>query len=199
MIDEQLEFLIAQHADGSLPESDRALVELRLKTDAEARAMLEEYRKLDATLKASMPLPAVNWERLADHLSEAVAEQRETRAATVLGRIGSWGRLAIAAAVVVAVAGVAIWSTRGPSDNGTTVIATTNNSNSNPIAPPVVLVRGPAPEASRAQPVVVVSVGPSSDVSPNWRAGEGVVTGPSRVVWIASSGETVQDSQRLPY
>ena len=73
MIDEQLEFLIAQHADGNLPESARALVELRLKTDAEARAMLEEYRKLDATLKASMPLPAVNWERLADHLSEAVA------------------------------------------------------------------------------------------------------------------------------
>ena len=59
MIDEQLEFLIAQHADGSLPESERALVELRLKTDAEARALLDEYRTLDATLMASMPLPAV--------------------------------------------------------------------------------------------------------------------------------------------
>jgi hypothetical protein len=199
MIDEQLEFLIAQYADGSLPEPERALVELRLQTDADARAMLEEYRTLDATLKGSMPLPVVNWERLADHLSEAVAEQRETRAATVLGRIGNWGRLAIAAAVVIAVAGVAIWSARGPRDDGTTVIATTNSNNSKPTAPPLVLVRGPAPEAQTAQPVVVVSVGPSSDVSPNWRAGEGVVTGPSRVVWIASSGETMQDTQRLPY
>jgi hypothetical protein len=198
MIDEQLEFLIAQYADGSLPESERALVELRMKTDAEARAMLEEYRKLDATLKASMPLPAVNWERLADHLSEAVAEQRETRAATVLGRIGNWGRLAIAAAVVMAVAGVAIWSTRGPGKIDPTRVASNPNVEK-AVGPAVVLVRGPAPEPSTAQPVVVVSVGPSSDVSPNWRAGEGVVTGPSRVVWIASSGETVQDSQRLPY
>ena len=197
MIDEQLEFLIAQYADGSLPESERALVELRMQTDADARALLEAYRTLDATLKTSMPLPAVNWERLADHLSEAVAEQRETRAATVLGRIGNWGRLAIAAAVVVAVAGVAIWSTRGPRDDGAQPIATTNHLT--PTAAPIVVVRGPAPEASAAQPVVVVSVGPSSEVSPNWRAGEGVVTGPSRVVWIASSGETVQDSQRLPY
>ena len=99
MIDEQLEFLIAQYADGTLPESERTLVELRLQTDVDARAMLDEYRTLDATLKASMPFPVVNWERLADHLSEAVAEQRETRAATVLGRIGNWGRMAIAAAV----------------------------------------------------------------------------------------------------
>jgi anti-sigma-K factor RskA len=197
MIDEQLEFLIAQYADGTLPDSERALVELRLQTDADARAMLDEYRTLDATLKTSMPLPAVNWERLADHLSEAVAEQRETRAATVLGRIGNFGRLAIAAALVMAVAGVAIWSTRGPGDTGgTTTVVTTDVT---PIATPIVVVRGPAPEVSAAQPVVVVSVGPSSDVSPNWRAGEGVVTGPSRVVWIASSGETVQDTQRLPY
>src|SRR6478735_8656063 len=106
MMDEQLEFLISQYADGSLPESERALVELRLQTDADARTLLDEYRSLDASLKSAMPLPAVNWERLAEHLSEAVAEERETRAATVLGRIGNFGRLAIAAAVVLAVAGV---------------------------------------------------------------------------------------------
>ena len=34
MIDEQLEFLIAQYADGTLPDSERALVELRLQTEA---------------------------------------------------------------------------------------------------------------------------------------------------------------------
>src|SRR5215213_8254065 len=113
MIDEQLEFLISQYADGSLPESERALVELRLQTDTEARTLLDEYRALDTSLKGSMPLPAVNWDRLAEHLSDAVDQQRETRAATVLGRIGHFGRLAIAACVVLAVGGVALWTTRG--------------------------------------------------------------------------------------
>jgi hypothetical protein len=144
-----------------------------------------------------MPLPAVNWERLAEHLSDAVAQQRETRAATVLGRIGNFGRLAIAAAVVLAVAGVAMWATIGSRHPGTTEIATT--SIVKPTVAPIVLVRGPALEAPTSQPVVVVSVGPSSGLSPNWRAGEGVVTGPSRAIWIASSGEAAQDTQRLPY
>jgi len=219
MIDEQLEFLISQYADGSLPESERALVELRLQGDADARTMLEEYRALDASLKSSMPLPAVNWDRLAEHLSDAVAaEQEEASAPAILGRIGNWGRLAIAACVVLAVGGVALWTAMKPGggDGGNPTIVhsgggnnTIESSNGKPIitqvapAPPrpapVVVVRGPAPQAAPAAPVVVVSVGPSSGVTPDWRAAEGVVMSPSRAIWIASSYEGAQDTQRLPY
>jgi hypothetical protein len=219
MIDEQLEFLISQYADGSLPESERALVELRLQGDGDARTMLEGYRALDASLKGSMPLPAVNWDRLAEHLSNAVAAEREEASApAILGRIGNWGRLAIAACVVLAVGGVALWTAMKPggNDGGNPTIVqsgggnnTIENSNGNPnvtqVAPssarlaPVVVVRGPAPQAAPAAPVVVVSVGPSSGVTPDWRAAEGVVMSPSRAIWIASSYEGAQDTQRLPY
>ena len=195
MIDEQLEFLISQYADDSLPESERALVELRLAEDAEARALLEQYRSLDTTLKASMELPAINWDRLADHLSEAVAQEREARATTVLGRIGTWGRLAVAACITLAIAGV-IWTQLKPAETKVVVNPTTPQK---PTEPAIVIVRGPAPQAPAAAPVVAITVGPSSNVTPDWRIGEGVVTGPSRAVWIATSYDAAQDTQRLPY
>ncbi|HEV2292971.1 MAG TPA: hypothetical protein VGR35_03895 [Tepidisphaeraceae bacterium] len=209
MIDEQLEFQVAQYADGSLPESERALVELRLLSNAEARALLEEYRALDQSLKSSMPLPPIDWDRLADHLSEAVAERSEERSATVLGRIGTFGRLAIAACVVLAVGGVALWTSMKFGGENAQVVhsipSTGSNANTAIVTPPetrpapLVVVRGPAPEAADAEPVVVVSVGPSSQVTPDWRAAEGVVTGPSRAIWIASTYDGAQDTQRLPY
>ncbi len=211
MIDAQLELLISQYADGSLPESERALVELRLLSNADARALLEEYRALDVSLKSSMVLPAVNWDRLAEHLSEAVAEHRETRAGTVFGRIGFAGRLAIAACVALAVGGVALWTTVNSGGRDAQVVQNNMNPNTNPdanpttIVPPdatlapLVIVRGPAPQPADAAPVVIVSVGPSSQVMPDWRIAEGVVTGPSRAIWIASTYDGAQDTQRLPY
>ncbi len=136
MVDEQLEFLISQYADGSLPESERALLELRLRDDAEGRALLAEYRALDGSLKAALTVPAINWERLADHLSEAVAAEQEARAATVLGRIGTWGKLAVAACVVLAVGGVALWSTMNRAAENTIVQRPTGVKADPPPAPP---------------------------------------------------------------
>ncbi len=206
MLDGQLEFLISQYADGSLPESERALVELRLLSNAEARAMLDEYRNLDVSLKLAMALPAVNWDRLADHLSDAVAEHQQTRATSVLGRIGNFGRLAVAACVVLAVGGVALWTQMKSVDIDNTRIATNDPAppptvavEARPAPAALVVVRGPAPQATDAAPVVVVSVGPSSNLAANWRISEGVVTGPSRAIWIASSYDGAQDTQRLPY
>ena len=216
MIDEQLEFLISQYADGSLPESERALVDLRLQTDADARALLVEYRSLDATLKSAMPVPAVNWDRLAEHLSDVVAAERDEAHTTgVWGRIGFGVRLAIAACVMMAAVGLVVLTAMksgGTAGNDTVARSGGNDPVVNPshvtentnVAPeqrqaPVVIVRGPAAQVAEAAPVVVVSVGPSSDVTPNWRAAEGVVTGPSRAIWIASSYDGAQDTQRLPY
>ncbi len=199
MIDEPLEFLISQYADGSLPESERAGVELRLQTDVEAQALLNEYRRLDASLKTLIPLPVVNWDRLAEHLSETVAEERETGASTVLGRIGNFGRLALAASIVLAVGGIALWTQVKPRPGGGSMVSNPVPGGGRTAPPAVVLVRGPAPQAPASQPVVLVTAGPSSNVTPNWRAGEGVVTGPSRAVWIASGYDPAQDTQRLPY
>src|SRR5829696_3029990 len=79
VIDEQLEFQIAQFADGTLPPAEAAALEQLLATDADARALLQDYRRIGAELKTAMPLPAIDWAKLADRLSDAVAaEDRAT-------------------------------------------------------------------------------------------------------------------------
>ena len=56
MIDETLEFRISQYADGTLPAAEVADLEAILASDAEARALLDEYRKLDVVLKRETPV-----------------------------------------------------------------------------------------------------------------------------------------------
>jgi len=81
VIDERLEFQISQYADGTLPAGDVAALEAVLASNAEARALLAEYQSLDGSLKRELPLPAMNWDRLAAHLSGAVAAEDERQAA----------------------------------------------------------------------------------------------------------------------
>jgi anti-sigma factor RsiW len=73
MTHDQLEFAISQYLDGTLPPEERASIELRLQSDAHARRMLEEYRSLDGLVKQSLPVPGVNWEKLTEVISGAVA------------------------------------------------------------------------------------------------------------------------------
>src|SRR4051812_13161780 len=91
MFDEQLEFQISQYADGTLPADEVAALEAILAADADARALLEEFRSLNASLKRELPLPAVRWDRLAEHLSAAVAA--ETEADTAPAAIPLFARL----------------------------------------------------------------------------------------------------------
>src|SRR5437867_420636 len=109
---EQLEFRISQYVDGTLSAADVAALEATLASDAEARALLEDFRKIDGTFKSTpLPLPAVNWERLAESISAAIAE--EDRATTSIP-IRAWRvrRVAIAAAVLIAVGTVVLWPRR---------------------------------------------------------------------------------------
>ena len=46
MIREELEFRIAQYADGTLPASQRAALEAELAADGAARELLAQYRQL---------------------------------------------------------------------------------------------------------------------------------------------------------
>src|SRR2546423_15276867 len=108
MTTEQLEFEISQYADGTLPPASRAALEAKLAADAEARALLDEYRKLDAALASARAIPALNWDRLATSISAAVADQadaEESRRATAyrMPWVGVLRGLAVAASLLIAI------------------------------------------------------------------------------------------------
>src|SRR5579872_3481880 len=71
---EELEISITQYLDGTLPAEQRAALEAVLATDASARALLEEHRRLDAAMRSAMPMPDVDWENLGRRISDAVAD-----------------------------------------------------------------------------------------------------------------------------
>src|SRR5688572_14155868 len=77
---EQLEFQISQHLDGTLPAAERAALLQRIESDPVARELFETHRRIDAELRTGLRTPAVNWDRLAEHLSARVAEADEAQA-----------------------------------------------------------------------------------------------------------------------
>jgi anti-sigma factor RsiW len=190
MIDEQLEFQISQYADGTLPAAEAAALEATLASDADARALLEEYRKLDTVLKRETPpLPEIKWDRLAEHISGAVAD--EDRATTTYTISAWWVRsVAVAAAVIIAFGTVVLWP-RGKQGE----VATTTPNQPTEVA--IIEVGGP--QVASKPPVEEISVEPSALAdAENFRISEDIVYRPSRVV-IASGDPDRQDSGRLPY
>src|SRR5439155_7362633 len=114
---EQLEFRISQYVDGALPAAEAAALVETLASDAEARALLEDFRKLHSAMAREAALPAVKWDRLAAHLSDAVAaEDRATRSIPMPMPIAAaapsrtwWRHVAVAAAVLIAIGTVVLW------------------------------------------------------------------------------------------
>jgi anti-sigma factor RsiW len=204
VIDEQLEFQIAQYADGTLPPAERAALEQTLANDAGARALLDEYRRLDASLKRELPVPAMNWDRLAAHLSDVVAEEdRATTTVTIGWSIRSWGKVAAAAAILLLIGTISILALRpaAPITNVTvnnTTQPAVNGGNTNVTV--VVVVTGPAAQAATADPVVEINVGPSQWAKDtNYGVTDQVVYREPRVM-IASGRVDRQDSGRqLPF
>src|SRR5688500_20230694 len=112
MTRDELEFSISQYLDGTLGEAEEAALETRLASDADARALLGEYRRLDRTLKAA-PLPAFDYGALSDRISAAVAREDEPAQSYRLHWVRTAAGLAIAACVVIAVEiGRAAWRER---------------------------------------------------------------------------------------
>ena len=198
MIDEQLEFRIAQYADGTLPADDVAALEHVLANDADARAMLDEYRRLDATLKRHDPLPAIDWDQLADRLFDAVAE--EDRATTTIAwPLRHLGKIALAASVAIVAAVVAV--TQLKSNQPVEKIAinpggTTPNTN---VAVAIVEVTGPSIPAASQPAFADIKISPSPWArQTNFGVAEQVVYRPPRVL-IASGQVDRQDTGRLPF
>ncbi|MEO6434377.1 MAG: hypothetical protein ABIP55_01270 [Tepidisphaeraceae bacterium] len=194
MISEDLEFQISQYADGTLPGEEAAALESTLASDAEARALVEAYRKVDVLLKRELPLPQMNWDRLAGHISAAVAQEEvAANDANRSYRIAwpVWSRLAIAAMVLLAVGLAAFMHLRPRADQ----IARLPNA---PTVPPIILVTGPEPQRGGGAVIEIVSIAPSAVAQSSYRPADGVVYRPPRVV-IASGQFDRQDSGRLPF
>jgi anti-sigma-K factor RskA len=202
MISEQLEFQISQYADGTLPAAEAAALEQVLATDAEARKLLKEYRALVTVIARELPVPQMNFDRLANHISAVVA-QKEVAAndANRSYRIAwpTWGRVAIAAMVLIAV-GLGVFTHLRPAGEGTThvVINPPGGGASGGATEPVIIVGGPSAQASSGDVVEIVTIQPSPLARSRYHAVDDVVYRPPRVV-IASGQTTGQDSGRLPF
>ena len=198
MTRDQLEFQISQYADGTLPAEDVAALDEIFARDAEARQMLAEYRRLDRMLQREMPLPQVQWDRLAASLSEAVAREESPVRTIRLWTTRPWTRVAIAAVVALAI-GTAILLHLRPATNNNLVIDSTAPQTDDATAVAIVNVTGPAVETAAGEPLAVVEIGPSPLAErQNNRLAESIVYRAPRVV-IASGQSNRQDTQRLPY
>jgi len=111
MIDEQLQFQISQYLDGHLVEADRLALESRLKTDPEARRVLEEYRRINTLLDAALPMPEMDWDKLTHRISAAVGQGVPAELVAVEAQSQTWAwywRPVALAAVVLIVAAISL-------------------------------------------------------------------------------------------
>ena len=196
MTRDELEFSISQYLDGTLAEAEEAALELRLASDADARDLLGEYRRLDRTLKAA-PLPSFDYGALSDRISAAVAREDEPAQSYRLHWVRTAAALAIAACVVIAV-GVGI-RRLGPAGQ--------TESRQQAVNPPpaverkqiVVVDAGPRLQPSTA-PVEIIAVGPSpaaGDGPALARYQEDFISRPSQVI-IARTGRGAEEGAFMP-
>ena len=193
MTRDELEFAISQYLDGNLAAADEAALESRLSTDAEARALLAEYRSLDRALRAS-PVPDIDFAALSDRIRTAVAAQDEPAQSYRLHWVRTAAALALAAAVVIAVS-VGIRRLQAPPvPTGPIVKAPTQEPKQ------IVVIDTTARTAPSTAPVAIVSVGPSTaagDRTALARYHEDLISRPSQVI-IARTGSPSSDGALLP-
>ena len=174
MTRDELEYAISQHLDGNLPPLEQAALDDRLASDAEARAILEEYRRLDVSLK-NMPLPTLAWDRVASQIQQAIA-QEEAPIRHYSLRSSGWVRgLAIAASVLLLIS----------------VCLHFAQPTEKPIG--VAAISGPAVEVAAGPIVSQIGIGPSSAVAASWQASDEIISRPS-VVLIDQAHSSAQDS-----
>src|SRR4051794_11894423 len=72
---DQLEFTISRLLDGDLAPAEQAELAKLFAADPSARQLFEQLKAIDDYFRKVSGLPAVQWDRLADTISAAVAEQ----------------------------------------------------------------------------------------------------------------------------
>lgn len=178
MTRDELEYAISQYLDGNLPALEVAALEERLAGDAEARAMLEEYRRLNTVLKASLPVPAVEWDHFAARVQASLADEETPVRHYSIRSIGWIGRAAIAASLLFAVSLTLFLINTPAAPQGSVVVS------------------GPSAEQSAGPVVAEISIGPSPAVARDWRAGQEVVSRPAIVLIdrVSTSGQDTDSS-----
>ena len=150
MTSEQLEYQISQYLDGTLNEFERQQLEAHLATNPAARELLREYQKLDSVLRSGVGLPAVNWDRFAQHVSDQLADEPVPAKIYVMPVWRRVGTVAMAASVAIAVS-LGVW------------IVLKSETNTGQISPAaVVRVTGPAVEQGTDAGTLVVQLAPPS-------------------------------------
>jgi anti-sigma-K factor RskA len=194
-MNEELEFLISQYADGTLGEEASRALEAQLAEDAEARAVLDAHRRLTGMLR-DMPLPAgVQWDRLAARIDSAITDAAEEAEAPASYRMFTsrfaWGAVGLAASVLIA-AGLAIRMFGGPAHTlpGHVEVAVTH----------LMHVTGPSVEVATGPAMSDVSIGPGKGLAnqsaPNIYGD--LVSRPSSVL-VASGAPAADDTPQLPF
>lgn len=199
MANEQLEFLISQYADGTLPEEQRIEVEGRLADDAATQALLADDRALTDLLRSG-PLPHVRWDRLAESISGAIDQQLQQQA----DRASWWLRhrlptsLALAASMFIAI-GVAIHLLAPQRSHVVAVHSQLRELGSQAVA--MLDVQGPQEDVSSGPQVTQISIGAGGSYTKDSALApyaDEIDNRPARVV-IASGMSTEQPSVGFPY
>jgi len=197
---DDLEFLISQYVDGTLVGGKREAMEARLKLDPAARAVLAEYRALDAQLK-SLPRLDVRWDAFAEQVSAAVAEAEEPAQSYRLSDYRWANRwFAVAAAVLIA-AGTAFVAIRNGGSRTPKSIAIVNPE---PATAAIVTEIALGPVESDPAPSIApveVAIGPSDRLQDQGgvnRYTAEVIARPAQVL-IASTARPVQDTVLSPF
>jgi anti-sigma factor RsiW len=175
MTRDELEYAISQCLDGNLPPLERATLDDRLASDAEARAILDEYRRLDVSLK-NMPMPTLAWDRVAEQIQQAVAQEELPIRHYSLRPMRWIGGLAIAASILFAISLALHFAQPAQKPAG------------------VATITGPAAEVAAGPVVAQIGIGPSPTVAANWQASDEIISRPT-VVLIDQARSSAQDNE----
>jgi anti-sigma factor RsiW len=197
---DDLDFLISQYVDGTLRGGQLEAIEARLKLDPGARAVLAEYRALDAQLKA-LPRPEVRWDAFAEQISAVVAKADEPAQSYRLSdyrHLTRW--VAVAAAVLIA-AGTTFVALRNRTSQSPKSIAIVDPAQSTPPAVTVVALGPSEPDVAPSTAPVAVAIGPSDrlrDEGAVNRYAVELIGRPAQVL-IASTARPAQDTGLSPF
>jgi anti-sigma factor RsiW len=161
MENQDLEFLICQYLDGTLPVGERQKLEMRLSQDQPARELLESHRRLDEVLK-SQKIPEIQWDALESRITMALDARELPATSYRLFRIGPAKVLAVAAGLMLAFGAFILMQGKGTGPM---------------LSPPI--ARNPTPAQSVLAEVNGPEVEPASDDNPQ---GDVALEAPSHAV-----------------
>jgi anti-sigma factor RsiW len=76
MDSQEIDNLLMQYLDGSLPPGQRAAVRKIIESDPEAKAQFDAYQTLDELLRSESPMPSILWEKLAKRISATIKSRK---------------------------------------------------------------------------------------------------------------------------